>query len=144
MSWCAFILPEERGEKIVWFQKSKFILLIYSQISIRLVQALTSVLILILGRRYASRSLRVTGFAHFRWSAPVTAATTPRLPSYLGLRHFQLGRAGLASGFSGRSCRSCTNTNSPFSCLAFSRKCCLLFGLEKHYGQSYRDRTKFE
>ena len=54
----------------------------------------------ILGRRYASRSLRVTGFAHLRWSAPVTAATTTKLPSYLGLRRFRLGPPGLASEFS--------------------------------------------
>ena len=42
-------------------------------------------------RRYSSRSLRVTtGVAHLDWSAPATAATTPRLPSFLGQRRFRL------------------------------------------------------
>jgi hypothetical protein len=62
-------------------------------------------MILSLGRRYASRILRVRGFTHSRWSAPVTAGTTPRLSSNPGLRRYWLGPAGLTSEFSVQNVR---------------------------------------
>jgi hypothetical protein len=82
----------------------------------------------ILGRRYASRNLCVTGFANARWSTHVNATTTPRLPSYLGLRRFRLGSSGFTSEFSRNSCRSCTTTSTiSFSRFASSTKFCKLF-----------------